>query len=197
MKQPSSYHAESVSGRRGPDFVKRLSKHAALENDVLEPATDAAWDRLQRMLGTKFPSPHKRLLKTFGTGVFGGRLLLLNPSAEQDWRSEYSARWAHGVTSLLRGGFPKLNWELEEGGLLPFGMTMDGAYLCFDREAGPSWSIRVCSIRDHWTRRSNLSSAEFLCQLATGEGRLKSELRLKLWRPGELIFRPTPYLTCR
>jgi len=197
MKRPGGNHTAAESRRRRPDHVNRLSKLVSLADDVLEPATDESWSRLERMLHTRFPASHKRLLKTFGTGVFGGRLLLMNPSAELDWRSEYSARWAHGVASLLAGAFPKYSFQLDEGGLLPFAMTADGVYLCFDRGQGgvSSWGVRVCSLHDRWTQGMNLSSAELISHLATGEGRLKSALRLKLWRAGEAVFKPSPYIT--
>ncbi|MDB4491783.1 SMI1/KNR4 family protein [bacterium] len=180
--------------------MNRLSKHASVTDDVLEPATDESWDRLERMLETKLPASHKRLLKTFGTGVFGGRLLLLNPSAEADWRSKYSARWAHGVASLFGGAFPKYNFRLEDNGLLPFAMTSDSVYVCFDRSEGgdvSSWGLRICSLHDRWKQGANLSSAELLSHLATGEGRFKSALRLKLWCSGETVFKPSPYLMFR
>ncbi|MCH1505287.1 MAG: hypothetical protein L7V86_17015 [Verrucomicrobiales bacterium] len=38
------------------------------------------------------------------------------------------------------------------------------------------------------------SSGELFSHLATGEGRLKTALRLKLWRQGEDVFKPSPYL---
>ena len=109
MKSPggSSKSRRGVAVR-GPDFVAKLWK-VALPESVIEPATEGSWARVERMLGVKFPANHRSILKRFGTGVFGGRLLLLNPAAERDWRSEFSARWVHGVSSLLRGAFPHLN----------------------------------------------------------------------------------------
>ena len=195
MKHPGDPSGKVSLKKRGPDLVARLANHAGLSAEALEPATDAAWDRLERMLGCQFPASHRRLLKTFGTGIFGGRLLLLNPSAELDWRSEFSARWVHGVASMLRGAFPKQNFQVEEGGLLPFGMTSDSSYLCFDRAGAPAtWGVRICSLRDHWTQRTSLTSVELLSHLAQGDGRLKSELRLRLWRPGEPTFQSASYL---
>ena len=72
--------------------MSHLCKHLSLADDVEEPATEESWDRLERIPHTKFPASHKRLLKTFITEVFGGRVLLFNPSAEMDWRSEFRGR---------------------------------------------------------------------------------------------------------
>ena len=55
MKHPGGGNdTASASRRRGPGIVNRLSKHASVTDDVLEPATDEPWDRLERMLETKF-----------------------------------------------------------------------------------------------------------------------------------------------
>ncbi len=175
--------------------MARLSKLVAVD-EPFEPATDEAWDRLERMLRTKFPSSHRRLLKRFGTGVFGGRLLYLNPAAEQDWRSEYSARWAHGVASMLGGAFPELDFNLTDDGLLPFAMTGESVYLCFDRtDPMPShWTVRICSLPDKWTKPTSLTSAALLCDLAGEESVLPKAASMRLWRPGQPVFEASSYL---
>ncbi|MFT4638238.1 MAG: hypothetical protein ACI8T1_001557 [Verrucomicrobiales bacterium] len=110
--------------KRGPDFAAKLW-HVAAPELVIEPATEDSWARLERMLGVKLPANLRSVLKRFGTGIFGGRLLKLNPSAEQDWRSEFSACWVHGVSGLLGRAFRQLSFDAAKGGLIPIGMTAD------------------------------------------------------------------------
>ena len=180
------------------DFVAKLQRLAELNGGVIEAATDDQWARLERMLGLKLPVAYKRLLKVFGTGAFGGRTLLLNPSAERDWRSEFSARWAHGVSGLLSGAFPKLSFYPEKHGLLPFGMTIESDYLCFDRrEANPNaWTVTVCSLHKRIVRKTKFSAPEFLYRLFENHGSqaaLPKVLIAELKEDGP-VFQPQPYL---
>ncbi len=199
MEIPSSRSKKRDAARSNamaPDDFTRL-RSLIKARGLLERPTKEHWRRTERMLRVELPASHKRVVSAYGTGIFGGRLLLLNPAAEEDWRAEFSARWVHGVASMLSGAIREAAFYPDPNGLLPIGMTQDSHYLCLvPSSPNPDkWTIAVCSLLDRrlWAARHDLPG--FLYRLFALESRhrtLDKEIYVKLRRLGP-EFEPQPY----
>ncbi len=194
MKKKSPSPKPRTRAKREASPLGKLKGLALGDQDCLELPDDSQWTRLERMLHQRLPKDLKQLVSVFGTGVFGGRILLLNPAAEQDWRSEFSARWAHGIVSMLSGAFPNLTFFPACDGLLPIGMTAESDYLCLHLNDG---TITVCSLHQRKATKTRFRLAEFLHRLL-GDDMPRNHVTKTLQRqwcdPEAPAFEPKPYL---
>jgi hypothetical protein len=101
------------------------------------------WRDVEAKLGTALPADYKAFVQRYGLGFFMEYLWIWTPKAY-----DRHVRLEQEVPSVLKmfredEYFSFKLWP-EPGGLLPFGVTIDGDYLAWATEGPPeSWRVRV------------------------------------------------------
>lgn len=122
----------------------------------LPPAPD--WAETERLLGTALPSGYKRLVETYGDGVFDMTIWLLTPDSAHDMCNLHrqtverdgvlESLWLVGEekpAGLLEEGTRVLPWGFEEGSgaflywLVRPGQHPDAWTVLFNEGQGPLW----------------------------------------------------------
>lgn len=129
------------------------------------------WRDVEARLGTPLPGDYKDFVRRYGRGEFMELVRIWTPDAyDRDSRLEVSTPDA--IQNLAWDeDFPFPLWPAP-GGLLPFGDTIDGDYLCWVT-GGPAdaWTVAVLDrgmLYDE-AHRFSCDMTDFLAGLATGE----------------------------
>lgn len=129
------------------------------------------WRDVEAKLGTALPADYKAFVQRYGLGFFMEYLWIWTPGA-------YSphVRLEREAPSVLRlfaddEHFPFPLWPAP-GGLLPFGVTIDGDYLAWVTKGAPDeWRVTVLDrgMGYEAAHASDCDLTDFLAGLATGE----------------------------
>jgi hypothetical protein len=119
------------------------------------------WDAAERDLGTAFPADFKDLIKTYGTGMFGG-LWLANPL--RPWGREAIRERIAGFRELREACEFALPLFPEQPGFLPWGSDSNGHLYCWWADGSPdSWPVaQVAHGEEETPHRAPVGITEFL-----------------------------------
>jgi hypothetical protein len=150
-----------------PSISFLLEKKLGRPSSVYENKGD--WGTAERRIGCALPPDYKEFIETYGTGVIGGWLTVLNPfskspkanliTANEEMRVEYADRERDGIAvPFATLPFP--------GGLLLWGRGNTGDDLHWLTARAPDqWSVAVCRLRDGENYAFCHSMSDFMVRL--------------------------------
>src|SRR5574341_1591236 len=139
----------------------------------IEVGDVSLWGTVEETLGTPLPDDYKNFINTFGTGVIGDFLWILNPFSANKYlnlvaqfqyyldalrplRDEFSDDWIHPI-------YP------EPGGILPCGVTDNGDVLFWKTGGDPdTWTIVVFDGLGPFSEEYSYTITKFLEKLLLG-----------------------------
>lgn len=129
---------------------------------------DGPWAPIEAELGVVLPQDYKDFTRLYGFGLFLEFLAVHSPIAKS--RHARLVERAREICDDLRDEEGPYSLWPEPGGLLPFGRTDNGDYLCWVTRGAPSdWVVAVWSRGFYTFEEFNCDLTGFLAGLATGE----------------------------
>lgn len=130
------------------------------------------WGNVTATFGKSLPTDYMLFIDRYGSGEIGNWLTILNPFS-QNSNTNLIDSFPNLLASIasLKEEFPEYcpyNLMFEPGGLLPWGISIDGDIFCWTT-AGVSgnWKIVIiCRHSDH--EEYSLSMSQFLIQAVSG-----------------------------
>lgn len=138
-----------------------------------EGGTNLDWARITNLFGKPLPSDYMSFIERYGSGQIGGWLSVLNPfSTNPNISLTEQFFILLASISQLKEEFPEscpFPLLFEPGGLLPWGISIDGDIFCWQTKgASGRWSIVVLG-RHSDPEVFPYPFAEFLAKCITGE----------------------------
>jgi hypothetical protein len=168
-----------------------LTVLSAPENPV-ETGANQNWGKVTNQFGQSLPGDYMMFIDRFGSGQIGDWLTVLNPFSKNRRISLSDQFFAilSGVSSL-KSEYPEtcpFPLFFEPGGLLPWGLSIDGDIFCWKTD-GPSgrWTTVVLG-RHSGPELHELSCTQFIARIITGE--TSSAAVPSEWRELEVKFLP-------
>ncbi|HLJ89733.1 MAG TPA: hypothetical protein VKZ53_23180 [Candidatus Angelobacter sp.] len=138
-----------------------------------EGGTNLDWARITNLFGKPLPTDYMIFIERYGSGQIGGWLSVLNPFSKNP-NISLTEQFFHLLASVsqLKEEFPEscpFPLLFEPGGLLPWGISIDGDIFCW-QTAGVSgrWSVVVLG-RHSDPEVFQYPFSQFLAKCITGE----------------------------
>ncbi len=129
---------------------------------------DGPWAPIEAQLGVVLPQDYKDFMRLYGFGVFLEFLGIHAPNVSS--RHARLVERAREICDDLRDEERPYSLWPEPGGLLPFGRTDNGDYLCWLMQGAPAdWTVVVWSRGFYRFEAFDCDMTGFLAGLATGE----------------------------
>ncbi len=155
-----------------------------------DPGSPRGWQRIDRRLASRLPVDFVFFINTYGTGTINDYLSVLSPFSQNPNLNLLNVmpEILAGLRHLRREEPESLPYPLyfEPGGLLPWGLTDNGEYLCWQTtEFVDLWPVVVVDPRNGDSERFELA----MCQVLVGF--LNATLRSRILPMDVFLDRPT------
>ena len=130
------------------------------------------WEPVEAKIGRELPPDYKAFVRLYGGGYFFTDAVMINVAGAVSRGARLEAQVPIICGSFTAGGDDQLPYRLwpEPDGLIPFGSTMDGDYICWLPEGEPAaWTIVVWGRGLGTFEAFDCDMTDFLAGLVTGE----------------------------
>lgn len=154
-------------------IIDRLIELLPFPDNLVELGKGKDWGRITALFGNPLPADYMAFIDNYGSGEIGGWLTVLNPFSENINISLVEQFFVLlSSISTLKNEFPETcpyPLMFEPGGLLPWGISIDGDIFCWVT-AGMSGRWRVVIIGRHTEPEEfNMPMSKFIEQSLKGE----------------------------
>ena len=154
-------------------IIDELKAVLPINKEVTSKKASHDWASITTLFGKPLPGDYVSLIENYGSGEIGGWLTVFNPF---DSNPNISlTKQSFGLLSsisLLKEEFPETcpyPLMFEPGGLLPWGMSIDGDIYCWATNGvSGKWSIVIIG-RHSEPEEFPLPMCRFIAQAITGE----------------------------
>ncbi|NKD55997.1 MULTISPECIES: SMI1/KNR4 family protein [unclassified Haematospirillum] len=159
---------------------------------VPEKTTESAvsdWYSISAALQCEFPSDYKLFISTYGTGVIGGFLWILNPFSSNSNLNLEKALYFRHAYQQMKEKFPT-DYAREVDTFLPWGVTDNGDSLVWliEGENPNIWQVAIFSSDQANEEKSGLTMSDFLVALL--EKKVRSSILPLQFLEAEKLFVP-------
>ncbi|MBK9941442.1 MAG: SMI1/KNR4 family protein [Kouleothrix sp.] len=143
-------------------------------NVPIETGNSDSWPSIEKALETPLPSDYKEYINTFGTGIIGYLIRVLNPFSSRPLFALFFQ--VNEIISTRKWYKAKFGDDWcpyplypEPDGLLPWANTIDGdALFWYTRGRPETWPIVVAEVKSKDFEVFDLPTTSFLRQVITG-----------------------------
>ena len=137
-----------------------------------ETGLAASWGLVTAKFGSPLPTDYMQFIDRFGSGTLNSFLTPFNPFSRDSSTNLFEQTFVQlAALRELRAEFPEYNpypLFFEPGGLLPWGISIDGDVFCWlTSGASGAWQIVVVP-RHGEVERFQMSMTQFLARAITG-----------------------------
>jgi hypothetical protein len=151
-------------------MTKELEALLPVPETPVELPGEGDWGRIEAQF-TRLPDDFKHFIDHYGTGVIGsGYITIFNPFAQDPYLNlVHQAGIVAAAFRQLNERYPdqyKMSFFPTEGGFLPFGVNVDGAYLVWSTEGDPNdWPVVVIGPRSPRTQEFHMGFVPWFVNL--------------------------------
>jgi len=151
------------------------------------------WGEITGYFGKPLPDDYVSFINLYGSGMIGGRLTVFNPFSKNPNISLIRQFFANlSALSSVKEDFPEscpYPLLFEPGGLLPWGISIDGDVYCWQTEGIISGRWRVVVIGRHSDPEEyNMPMTKFLAHCVSGK--IESNTIPIEWAEQDVTFTP-------
>ncbi len=155
--------------------IEELTKVLEVPNNPVEIQGGKSWAEVESEIASRLPDDYKAYIQQYGTGYIADYLVIWNPFAsletvnlitQLDLRLKDIRRAKDNYRESFGMEFPPYPIFPEEGGILPFGATINGHIIFWKTTQKPNnWTIVISKSRSTKFEEHVMNTTEFLTNL--------------------------------